>query len=353
MKCKVTYKSTVCDDGERITNADVTFSEKLLNDIQLTFLVGENEVAKCTIQRGKEHAQVDFPQIPALSMLSFDKDKFVNNIVYPNIVVKVDNGVPLDSTDVKFERDSFIKKFKHCIVQGENRLFSYYEYEPINQTNNKLPLVIFLHGSGERGNMNKLPLLGSDIPKTLLNYVEKNEEAIIVVPQTTWSPRMEGWFRPEYERLLLKMIERFIAEKNVDSQRIYLTGLSNGGSEVWHLIVQHPNIFAAAVPCSGYIYNPEKTFHGGQGSGRYMKPTENEIRQVLTLPIWTFHEEDDPVVNVAGTHAIVDGIRKLGGTNIKATFYAPGTNKINPHASWEKAYNNQELLPWLFSQRRK
>lgn len=352
MKCKVTYNSTVCDDGERITSADVSFSEKLLKNVRLTFSISGNKIIALNVQRGRKHVHVKFPSISYLSMLSFDRNKFVNSIVYPDIVINNDGGL-LESIHVRFKRDPFVEKFNHYIMQDENRLFSYYEYEPINKPDTKLPLVVFLHGSGERGNMNELPLIGSDIPKTLLNYVEKNEEAVIVVPQTIWSTKMEGWFRPEYEQLLLKMIKGLISNQNIDPQRIYLTGLSNGGSEVWHLITQHPGLFAAAIPCSGYIYNPGKDFHGGQGKGRYMEPMEEELRKILEIPIWTFHEEDDPIVNVAGTHAIVDGIKKLGGVKIKATFYSPRTNPVNPHASWEIAYNNPDLLPWMFSQRKK
>lgn len=105
--------------------------------------------------------------------------------------------------NVSFKKDSFINDFKKDILQTSDIQLSYSLYSK-GDKKNKRPLVIFLHRSGERGLMNDLPLLGNDVPKTIHDYVNKNDDAVILVPQATWAPELNGWFRLEFRQALLK-----------------------------------------------------------------------------------------------------------------------------------------------------
>ena len=97
---------------------------------------------------------------------------------------------------------------------------SYYMYSSGN-TKKKRPLIIFLHGSGERGFVNKLPLLGNGVPKEIYKYVKEKEDAVILVPQATWAPELNGWFRENVRNSLYSLIETVAINEHIDMQRIY------------------------------------------------------------------------------------------------------------------------------------
>lgn len=346
MEIRVVYNREVIDDGDFITSADIKASE-LLKTEDIVFLVeGEKLDFVANIEKGNR-IHVNFKKNNRLSTLRFNADKFVNELVLPEIIMSV-AGVD-SKINVSFKKDSFINDFKKDILQTSDIQLSYSLYSK-GDKKNKRPLVIFLHRSGERGLMNDLPLLGNDVPKTIHDYVNKNDDAVILVPQATWAPELNGWFRLEFRQALLKLIKYVKESENIDSKRVYLTGLSNGASATWHLVEKYPDIFAAAIPCSGYIFNEGKEFKGEQGKGRYMLPTKEEVKNLINMPIWAFHGEDDPVVNVKGTLENKKEIEAMGGKRLKVTIYPKGKLKTNPHASWSLAYNNSELLPWLFKQ---
>jgi pimeloyl-ACP methyl ester carboxylesterase len=182
----------------------------------------------------------------------------------------------------------------------------------------KCPLMIFLHGMGERGNnLERVKFHG---PPKLVK--KKNKTPFIIVsPQC---PKTEYW-RPEK---LSKMLDRILAETKADPKRIYLTGLSMGGFGTWAWTASEPERFAAAIPICG----------GG-------RPKTAE--KLIKLPIWAFHGDKDRTVPLARTQAMVDAIKKAGGTKVKLTVY-PGVG----HNSWTKAYNDPEIYKWLLSHSR-
>ncbi|MDO7806408.1 PHB depolymerase family esterase [Lactiplantibacillus pentosus] len=238
-----------------------------------------------------------------------------------------------------------IHSLKSCL---RNQLTS--NIYSINNNDTKSPLVIFLHGSGERGFNNNMPLLANDIPKKVYNYIKKMGAGVLVVPQTTWSADMTGWFRSEFQEGLMQLINKIIVEYSINRNRVYLIGLSNGASASWYLAQKYPDLFTAVIPCSGYVYNEGKKFLGEKGQGRYMEPTDEEAKKLLNVPIWAFHAEDDPTVNVLGTKLIVEKIKKFEGNNVKETIYPEGVVVPNPHASWSLAFKENNVLDWLFSQ---
>jgi predicted peptidase len=136
------------------------------------------------------------------------------------------------------------------------------------------------------------------------------------------------------------MVWPFIEEMKerypIDPDRLYLTGLSMGGSGTWDLLLAHPDAFAAAVPICG---------EGDTNSLPYL-PTE-QLEKIKHLPIWAFHGEQDTEVPVRRSREMIDALKKLGA-NVKLTVY-PGVG----HNSWTQTYTNAELYTWLLSHDRK
>jgi len=218
-----------------------------------------------------------------------------------------------------------IQKFKKEIIKQVELgyLLSLPEaYEATEEK--KWPLILFFHGMGERGNdVNKVK--GEGIPK-LAEY--KDFPFIIVSPQCakgiSW-----GKQTAELRELLLKII----AEYNVDTSRIYLTGLSAGGSGAWKMACAYPKAFAAIAPiCGGMadIYDMDDTDFEG-------------LENIINIPTWVFHGIIDDIAPLAESVIIVEKLRALGG-NVKATYY-PGVG----HDSWTITYDNPEFYEWLLS----
>nr|WP_320120295.1 prolyl oligopeptidase family serine peptidase [uncultured Marinifilum sp.] len=194
----------------------------------------------------------------------------------------------------------------------------YLEYFPETTKNkDKLPLLIFLHGMGERGyDLNKLKVHG---PPSFLDN-KKDFPFITISPQC---PDTVYW----NEEILLPFYEEIIAKYPVDKNRIYITGLSMGGFGTWGSIVAKPNLFAAAAPICG----------GGN---------PNQLDAVKSMPIWVFHGAKDNVVPIIRSQEMVDRLKKLG-SNVKFTIYPEAD-----HNSWTKTYANPKLYEWFLSHKK-
>lgn len=190
-----------------------------------------------------------------------------------------------------------------------------------NLENEKLPLMVFLHGSGERGDdLEKLKVNG---PPMLIEKGE-NFPFIIVSPQCPLNAR---WTDKWFPDAVIGLIDEISATYNVDQDRIYLTGLSMGGFGTWEIASQNPDKFAAIVPVCG----------GGD--------PEN-ARDLRLLPIWVFHGAKDDVVPPMLSQQMVDAL-KLYHSDVKFTLY-PEAN----HNSWDETYSNKDLYSWLLSHKR-
>ena len=181
----------------------------------------------------------------------------------------------------------------------------------------KCPLIIFLHGMGERGkDLEKVKKHG---PPKIVD--KKNTTPFIIVsPQT---PRGQWW---KVSRLN-KLLDHILATTKADPQRVYLTGLSMGGFGAWGWIAAEPDRFAAAIPICG----------GGN---------PGKADRLVHLPIWAFHGAKDGTVSPKKSQDMVDAIKDAGGKNVKLTIY-PDAH----HDSWTKTYNNPEIYEWLLSHR--
>jgi len=188
--------------------------------------------------------------------------------------------------------------------------------ESYGRTKKRWPLILFLHGSGERGkNLELVKTHG--IPKIV---GQKPEFPFIVV-----SPQCpEGqWWSMDTLTTLLDAIER---KYRVDKKRIYVTGMSMGGYATWQLANENPGRFAAIAPVCG----------GGNPHLAY---------KIKDLPIWVFHGAKDDCVPISESREMVSALRKLKG-KVRFTVY-PQTD----HDSWTQTYANKGLYEWLLSHR--
>ena len=184
----------------------------------------------------------------------------------------------------------------------------------------KWPLLVFLHGSGESGSdLNKVKTHG---PAKLLAQ-GKDLPFVVVSPQAPTS--RQGWNL----EVLNALLDEVIAKYRVDSERVYLTGLSMGGYGAWAWATANPERFAAVVPICG----------GGQPrmAGRRMKE----------LPVWAFHGAKDATVPLQESEAMIAALKKAGAAEAKLTVYPEAG-----HDSWTATYENSELYTWLLSHTR-
>jgi predicted peptidase len=181
------------------------------------------------------------------------------------------------------------------------------------------PLVLFLHGSGERGD--DLQLVKKHGPPKLIAAGRKFP-FIVVSPQAPKS-KGRGWEPFELTALLDDVSEHY----KVDADRVYVTGLSMGGYGAWSLAAYTPDRFAAIVPICG----------GGDPA---------LARRLAKLPIWVFHGAKDPVVPLERSEVMVEALKKRE-SDVKFTVYPEAL-----HDSWTETYENPQLYEWLLKQRR-
>lgn len=188
------------------------------------------------------------------------------------------------------------------------------------------PLMLFLHGAGERGTDVKHVALHGP-----LSMVKQgtNFPFIIVAPQC---PANQTWD----SEALIQLLNEMEGRHAVDTNRVYLTGLSMGGYGTWKLGLAQPERFAALVPICG----------GGNMIDVILGPRDKPDA-FKTLPIWAFHGAKDDVVPVNESERMVGQLKKLGVKDVKLTIY-PEAN----HNSWTETYNNPELYEWLLKQSR-
>lgn len=194
-------------------------------------------------------------------------------------------------------------------------------YTPQTSTKGKesFPLIIFLHGSGERGK-DLMKLKVHSIPKIVET---KNDFPFIVVsPQC---PDGEWWDAEALNALL----DEVIVKLPVDTNRIYLTGLSMGGNGTWKLAALHPERFAAIAPVCGW--------------GSF----DNSWR-LREMPVWAFHGAKDNIVPPAESERMIESLKRIGNTQTKFTLY-PDAN----HNSWDATYANPELYEWFLQHTKK
>lgn len=215
------------------------------------------------------------------------------------------------------------------------RLYLPPDYDPA-QT---YPLILSFHGAGERGTDN-LKQLRPWVAGWMDPEVQKKHPCIILMPQCPagqqWvdSPFGKGSYSlntiPMSKSMLLakELFDEIVREKSIDRSRIYVTGASMGGYATWNFVMRYPELVAAAVPYCG----------AGDPS---------RAANLIDIPIWAFHGDQDTIIPPSGSQDMVDAIRKAGGDRIKLTIYE-GVQ----HGSYARAWKTPELVDWVFSQKK-
>jgi predicted peptidase len=202
------------------------------------------------------------------------------------------------------------------------------------------PVLFFLHGAGERGNDNAKQLThGAEL--FLSDSIRGSFPAVVVFPQCAadsyWSnvdiraqaeSKREFYFRTngkpsEGMALFLRLVKQLLKNEAVDEDRVYIGGLSMGAMGTYEALRRKPRVFAAAFAICGGDHT-------------------SNVRKYAHVPLWIFHGEQDNVVPPTHSHAIVAELKRVGASP-KYTFY-PTAN----HNSWDAAFAEPELLPWLF-----
>lgn len=214
------------------------------------------------------------------------------------------------------------------LLVGRNS-YAYQLYVPSSvQAQEKPPVILFLHGIGQRGAGGFLPSNGavSDLAR---HYLEK-VPAIILLPQCE---KGQYWHSPEMERMVMAELDQSVSEFHADSKRLYLTGVSMGGFGVWHIASQHPGTFAAMIPiCGGSPLI----------SGDRFTPIAQRVGRT---PVWDFHGADDPIVPVSESRQMVAALKAVKGSRVIYSEY-----KGVGHNVWMNALKEPKLLPWLLEQ---
>ncbi len=234
--------------------------------------------------------------------------------------------------------------FLNRTVGVDGTTYRYVVFVPIEWTSNKKwPVVLFLHGAGERGDdglMQSQVGLGGAIRMHSDRF-----PAIVVMPQC----RKNNWWQaPSMEAQAMAALDAAIKEFNGDAERTYLTGLSMGGYGTWDVAAKWPNRFAAIAPICGGIRLPARVAtQTGVPQSESTDPYADAAKKVASVPIWVFHGGADPTVPVTESRKMVEALKALNA-DVKYTEYE-GVG----HNSWDKAYSEVEFPVWLFAQRLK
>ena len=250
-------------------------------------------------------------------------------------IMFVAGAVRVQAQPLSYEKGEFVSK-----NTGDTLLYRYLVPENV-QKGKKYPLVIFLHGSGERGNDNQAQLFhGSG---QFVNPVNREKyPAYVLFPQCPAG--VPGAYMPGLQTLvpadmpldppqapivtlLLELIDSYIALPNVDPRRVYIMGISMGGIATFDIVSRYPQKFAAAIPICGSV-NPQRLVN-----------TKGVAWRI-------FHGDNDQAVTVEGSREAYKALRKAG-LDVEY-FEFPGCT----HNSWNPAFNRPDFMEWLFKQKK-
>ena len=236
----------------------------------------------------------------------------------------------------KRQSEGIDKKFE-ARTHKSDAVMPYRLFRPVAA--GKLPLVVYLHGSGGLGTDNEKQLGLGNVFGTRVWALPANQQRFpcyVVAPQTD-----RGWIRYDFSkepatmlpglgdgsRLALEVVDRLVREFPIDDRRVYVTGQSMGGAGVWNVLAKRPAFFAAAIVCCGSASTEDGT-------------------EAIGTPLCSFHGDADRTVPVSVSRNRVAARRTAGGRPLYTEY--PGVD----HNAWEWAYTEPELLTWLFAQRR-
>ena len=203
------------------------------------------------------------------------------------------------------------------------------------------PVVLFLHGSGERGSDNRKHVevgIGSYVRAHLSDF-----PAIVVFPQ---APEDSEW--NQVADMAFAQLDAATREFNGDPDRTYLTGLSMGGYGTWDYALRSPQRFAALVPICGGLIHPGRPSMNVYGMAGQADPYAAVAAKLHRIPVWIFHGAKDDVVPPEYSRRMDAALKAAGAKDARYTEFADAS-----HNSWDPAYQHTpDLWPWLFAQRK-
>ncbi|CAC9974450.1 carboxylesterase family protein [Flavobacterium panici] len=218
---------------------------------------------------------------------------------------------------LSFAQSETTGKIKTVIVT--NNELGYILHKPAN-TKDKKPLIVFISGDGEKG---------TDIEKVKIHgpfkYLKTHQlDVYVLAPQCKED---ENWNTESIYELILKIQK----ENKIDSERIYVTGLSSGGWASWNLAFAHPDLFAANVPVAGFVdlIQLEKTC------------------EIANIPTRIFHGLLDDVVKVDYAISVYKELKKCDAKDVQLTIFDDAG-----HDSWTRVYDNPEIYDWMLKQKK-
>lgn len=231
-----------------------------------------------------------------------------------------------------FHPQAQTNRFKSANYKSDEGSLNYRLLVPDALKGRKLPLVIFLHGSGERGSDNEAQLKWG-VQQFATDDNIKHYPAFVVAPQC---PKSDQWASYDGKMkqnptkamsLVREMIDELLEKYAIDKNRIYITGLSMGGYGTFDALARYPDLFAAGVPVCG--------------SG-----DPNTVDRFKDIPIWIYTGAEDPVVPAKRTVKMFNALLKTGAS--------PGYTQVPEvgHFSWIQAYSDPLIMQWMFRQRR-
>lgn len=262
---------------------------------------------------------------------------------------------------------SLMNNFESHTHTLDTTTIPYRLFTPEKLNDDKLPLVIALHGAGERGNDNQKQIEFHGLATIWVDSLNQKEHpCFVVAPQCPEEQRWVNidWSSEKYDfkntpisnelATVVDLIDSLIQKHPIDEARIYITGLSMGGFGSWYLLMNNPNRFAAAIIMSGAT-DPQMA------------------SEIKNIPIWNFHGDLDKAVPVEGSRNMINAISNCGkdillisNPNNKLFWNSKfKTNRIlssthiyteykgKGHAVWAESYNNWHIREWMFSKKTK
>ena len=270
-------------------------------------------------------------------------------------------------SSVIFSQDEVVmKKFEYRTHTFDTTSIPYRFFASVQDGNKKYPLIVALHGAGERGNDNEAQI---KYHKLATVWAEPGNQAkhpcYVIAPQC---PKNNRWVDADWDQntfdfkstpisnelaTVNDLIEETIEKYPIDKDRIYVTGLSMGGFGTWYMLMKYPKMFAAAIPMSG-AGDPQMAC------------------EISHIPIWDFHGDVDTAVPVAGSRLMIKALGKCGDKallvpnpnskevleNKELTKKIMNSNLIyteykgKGHVIWKESYDNPLVREWLFSKRK-
>ncbi|WP_345952922.1 PHB depolymerase family esterase [Mucilaginibacter sp. PAMB04168] len=269
-----------------------------------------------------------------------------NLIRRPQDSLQKDKPDPLKPDFIKVPLQEWEKpftEFQYRVLKYSGHVLPYRLYTPPGMVAGKsYPLLIFMHGAGERGIDNRRQFFRFAPFKFWLKY-----PCYVLAPECpkqedegangngVWVNTPFGASKHEMKeiptwpmKLAITVIDSLLREKNIDKRRVYVTGLSMGGFATWELLQRKPSVFAAAMPVCG----------GGDLA---------YASKIAKVPLWIFHGDADSTVPVARSRDMVSAIKAVRGKPRYTEYPNVG------HDAWTPTYPKEEVWDWLFGQRQK